>query len=215
MLIGKADNFHRRWMFKIPVSIAVICVIYIILYTLDLSKHVVFATERQSGNKSDWYQFWGTYMYHNIAELRCSTTDISPSLSPRVQPTTQWEWPLPTPTLWVVQGYTSMTPTGTLSASLSLTLAGTGALHLSLLEYGRTSSMHWVCMLACFTLHTHMHTHSIISFQDAFVDYVIPKTYFNDTDKSYYVSITVCVQLDHPANPGTCLISSRFRSEGR
>lgn len=74
-----------------------------------------------------------------------------------------------------------------------------------------------LCMLACFTLHTHTHTytHSIISFQDAFVDYVIPKTYFNDTDKSYYVSITVCVQLDHPANPGTCLISSGFGSKGR
>ena len=42
---------------------------------------------------------------------------------------------------------------------------------------------------------------SIISFQDAFVDYVIPKTYFNDTDKSYYVSITACVHLAHNSNP--------------
>ena len=44
---------------------------------------------------------------------------------------------------------------------------------------------------------------SIISFQDAFVDYVIPKTYFNDTDKSYYASITTCVHLAHNSNPGT------------
>ena len=43
---------------------------------------------------------------------------------------------------------------------------------------------------------------SIISFQDAFVDYVIPKAYFNDTDKSYYASINTCVQLDRNSNPG-------------
>ena len=34
------------------------------------------------------------------------------------------------------------------------------------------------------------------------MDYVIPKTYFNDTDKSYYASITTCVQLERSANPG-------------
>ena len=43
---------------------------------------------------------------------------------------------------------------------------------------------------------------SIVSFQHAFVDYVIPKTYFNATDKSYYASITVCVALDKNSNPG-------------
>ena len=43
---------------------------------------------------------------------------------------------------------------------------------------------------------------SIISFQDAFVDYVVPKTFFNDTEKAYHASITVCVQLDQAQNPG-------------
>ena len=38
------------------------------------------------------------------------------------------------------------------------------------------------------------------------MDYVIPKTYFNDTDRSYYASITVCVKLDHRADPGTLYI---------
>lgn len=53
---------------------------------------------------------------------------------------------------------------------------------------------------------------SIISFQDAFVDYVIPKTYFNDTDKSYYASITTCVHLAHNSNPGSYLTPSFFPS---
>ena len=47
---------------------------------------------------------------------------------------------------------------------------------------------------------------SIISFQDAYVDYIIPKTYFNDTDKSYYASITTCVYLAHNSNPSIFLV---------
>ena len=62
--------------------------------------------------------------------------------------------------------------------------------------------------LLTITLFMFLPSPSIISFQDAYVDYFIPKTYFNDTDKSYYASITTCVHVAHNSNPGIFLLQT-------
>ena len=75
------------------------------------------------------------------SSLPPSSLPLSPSLPPpSLQQTTQSRWPLPIPTRWKELAYTSITPTGTSSASHSLTLAGTGGQRLCLSGYGRQSS---------------------------------------------------------------------------
>ena len=41
---------------------------------------------------------------------------------------------------------------------------------------------------------------SIVTFDDAYVSYVIPKTGYNESSKSYFVTVTVCVIIPKPGN---------------
>lgn len=130
MLIGKADNFHRRWMFNIP--------------NAKVGTNQINISFESAANYS--VRMAAAYPY-SLGRAGIYFNDSNRNFVRKPQSDFGWDWG------------PAFVPTGI-----------------------------WKNI-------------SIISFQDAFVDYVIPKTYFNDTDKSYYVSITVCVQLDHPANP--------------
>jgi hypothetical protein len=39
---------------------------------------------------------------------------------------------------------------------------------------------------------------SLVTFTDAYVSYVIPKTGYNESTKSYFVTVTVCLIIPKP-----------------
>jgi beta-mannosidase len=130
LLIGQANNFHRRWMFEIPNAVAG-------------SNHIDIAFE-SAANYS--VRMAGAYPYP-VQGGGIYFNDSNRNFVRKPQSDFGWDWG------------PAFVPTGI-----------------------------WKNI-------------DIISFQDAYVDYFIPKTYFNDTDKSYYASITTCVHVAHNSNP--------------
>ena len=42
--------------------------------------------------------------------------------------------------------------------------------------------------------------HSLVTFNDVYISYVIPKAEYDSSDGSYYLSVTVCVMVPQPAS---------------
>ena len=51
-------------------------------------------------------------------------------------------------------------------------------------------------------------TCSIVTFTDAYVSYVVPKTGYNDSTKSYYLTVTVCLIIPKPTTIAVSVVTS-------
>ena len=56
--------------------------------------------------------------------------------------------------------------------------------------------------------------HSLVTFNDVYVSYVIPKAEYDDSDGSYYLSVTVCVMVPQPASFDLNVVTTSVLSNG-
>ena len=53
---------------------------------------------------------------------------------------------------------------------------------------------------------------SLVTFENIYVSYVIPKTFYNTTTNAYYVSVTVCVELLENAVASKSIVTFPYQS---
>ncbi len=54
----------------------------------------------------------------------------------------------------------------------------------------------------------HSFNPSIVTFTDAYISYVIPKTSYNESTRSYYVTVTVCFIIPKPATIDVSVVTN-------
>ena len=57
--------------------------------------------------------------------------------------------------------------------------------------------------------------HSILTFTDAYVSYVIPKAEYDASASSYYLSVTVCVDIPKPTSIEVNVLTASVLNGGK